>query len=35
VVGKLAAASPGMMPVSICSAFMIVFSASRTSAAEA
>ena len=35
VVGRLAAASPGIIPVSICSAFMIVFSASRTSAADA
>jgi hypothetical protein len=35
VVGKFAAASPGMMPVSICSAFMMVLSASRTPAAEA
>ena len=35
VVGRLAAASPGMTPVSMLSAFIIVFSASRTSAAEA
>ena len=34
VVGRLAAASPGITPVSNCNAFMIVFSASRTSAAE-
>ncbi len=35
VVGRFAAASPGIIPVSICSAFMIVFSASRTSPADA
>ena len=35
VAGRLAAASPGMLPVSMLSAFMMVFSPSRTSAAEA
>jgi hypothetical protein len=35
VAGRLAAASPGMIPVSMRSAFMIVLSPSRTSAADA